>query len=337
MSRPALAAALLLAATSLTACAADDATGRTGAAETSGAYPVTVDNCGAEVTFERAPERLVLLKSASVPYLAELGALGSVTARAGQYPADYYDEDTLAALDDIPVLTDELDSSGHLLISPEVVVAQEPDLVLGQVDNLSREGLAELGIPLLEEPTLCGADDDPGFDDVRSQLALHGAVLDRREEAQAAIRRLDADLAAIEAEVGEGSGRTAAVLYPTVGGGTTYAYGTRSMAHPQLEAAGLTNVFADTDERVFEVTLEELLARDPDVLVLLHSEGEPGPVEQALTDLPGAERLTAVREGQVMTQLFNFTEPPSPLAVEGLARIVERFGPDGDPQDGGAS
>ncbi len=117
------------------------------------------------------------------------------------------------------------------------------------------------------------------------------------------------------------------MLYPTVGGGTTYAYGTGSMAHPQLEAAGFENVFGDVDERVFEVTLEELLGRDPDVLVLLHSEGEPGPVEDAITGLPGAEDLTAVRNGDVMTQLFNFTEPPSPLVFEGLARIVDRFGP----------
>ena len=28
------------------------------------------------------------------------------------------------------------------------------------------------------------------------------------------------------------------MLYPTVGGGPLYAYGTSSMAHPQLEAAG---------------------------------------------------------------------------------------------------
>jgi iron complex transport system substrate-binding protein len=153
-------------------------------------------------------------------------------------------------------------------------------------------------------------------------------VLDGRENrAEEAITDLQADLAEVEAEVGNGTGRTAAVLYPTVGGGTTYAYGTRSMAHPQLEAAGFENVFADVDERVFEVTLEELLGRDPDVLVLLHSEGEPGPVEDAVTRLPGAGELTAVRNGDVMTQLFNFTEPPSPLAFEGLERIVERFGP----------
>ncbi|GAA5115117.1 ABC transporter substrate-binding protein [Alloalcanivorax gelatiniphagus] len=326
MRPPVTVAASLLLATTLAACGAE-AGGTEPASTSTGSYPVTIENCGVDVTFERPPERLVLLKSSAVPFLHELGVMDRVTARAGAYPQDYYDEETLAELDDIPLLTDEMDSSGHLQISQEVVIGQEPDLVLGQVDNLSRETLDAVGIPLIEEPALCEtAAGRPAFDDVYDQLEVYGTVFGREAEADAAIAELQQDLAAIRSEVGRGSGRTAAVLYPTVGGGTTYAYGTGSMAHPQLEAAGLDNVFGDVDERVFEVTLEELLGRDPDVLVLLHSEGEPGPVEDALTSLPGAGELTAVRNGDVMTQLFNFTEPPSPLVIEGLERIVDRFG-----------
>lgn len=318
MSR--LAPLLLAAAAALATCGGADAPGSAGA--------VTVENCGAEVTFEDPPERVVLLKSSAVPFLHELGVMDRVTARAGQYLEEYYDEQTRSELADVPLLTDELDSSGHLQISEEVVIAQEPDLVLGEVDNLSRSTLDAVGIPLVEEPALCGAGvAEPGYDDVWDQLALYGRVFDRGDEAAAATARLREQLAAVAERVGTGSGRTAAVLYPTVGGGTTYAYGNRSMADPQLEAAGLENVFGDVDERVFEVTPEELLGRDPDVLVLLHSEGEPGPVEDAVTGLPGAEQLTAVRDGEVMTQLFNFTEPPTPLTVTGLERIVERFGP----------
>lgn len=321
---PSLAAVGLL-TVALAACGPTD--GREPASSTAAGYPVTVDNCGAEVSFEQPPERVVMLKSSSVPFLHELGVLDRVTARAGQYPPEYYDAATLAELDDIPLLTDELDSSGHLLISREVVIGEEPDLVLGEVDTASRSTLDAVGIPLIEEPALCAEGvADPGFDDVYSQLEVYGEVFGRQAEAREAIRALEQQLAEIESQVDDGAGRSAAVLYPTVGGGTTYAYGTRSMADPQLEAAGLDNVFGDVDERVFEVTFEELLGRDPDVLVLLHSEGDPADVEAAITDLPGAEELTAVRTGDVMVQLFNFTEPPTPLSIEGLARIAQRFG-----------
>jgi iron complex transport system substrate-binding protein len=290
----------------------------------SGSYPVTVQNCGADVTFDAEPERIVLLKSAAVPFLHELGVLDRVVARAGQYPQEYYDEETRAEIDAIPLLTDRTDTSGHLQISREVVVAQRPDLVLGEVDNLDRATLEAAGIPLLEEPALCDAGvPDVGFDDIAEQMRLYGTVFDQQEAAGTTATALQERVADLSVAP---SGRTAAVLYPTVGGGVTYAYGTSSMAHPQLEAAGFTNVFDDVSDRVFEVTREQLVARDPDVLVLLHSDGDPQAVSDAIATLPGAEQMTAVREGNLLPLLFNFTEPPTPLAVDGLERIVERFG-----------
>ena len=92
------------------------------------------------------------------------------------------------------------------------------------------------------------------------------------------------------------------------------------MAHPQLAAAGLQNVFGDSAERVFEVNPEELIARNPDVLILLHSDNA-GVIDE-VASLPGSEGLRALRNGDVLEQLFNFTEPPTPLAVDGLERIA---------------
>lgn len=317
--------ALLLVASLATACGTASDAAPTSQVE--GDYPLTVQNCGLDVTLEQAPERTVLLSSTPVPFLSALGVMDRVVSRAGAYPTDYYDETTQAEIDDIPLLTDKLDTSGHLQISKEVVISQEPDLVLGEADNLSRDTLDAVDVPLLVEPALCPEGlAEPGFDDVYAQMEFYGRVYGREDEAAAAVEELKTRTAAAEEKADVAAGRTAAVLYPTVGGGVTYAYGTRSMAQPQLEAAGFDNVFGDVDERVFEVTLEELLGRDPDVLILLYVDGEPSEVEGAITDLPGADKLTAVTEGAVMTQLFNFTEPPTPLSIDGLERIVERFG-----------
>ncbi|GAB6903022.1 ABC transporter substrate-binding protein [Kineosporia succinea] len=322
MRRPVIALSAVL----LVAACGGQSTTTSASSGGDGEYPLTVSNCGDDVTFTAAPQNVVLLKSASVPYLQALGVLGDVKARAGQYPADYYDDATNAELARIPLLTDKLDTTGHLQISKEVVISQEPDLVLGEVENLNRETLVTVGIPLLEEPGLCDNGlDDPGFDDVYDQMEMYGRVFGKTAEATAAVTELKARLAEVS-ENADGAGRTAAVLYPTVGGGVTYAYGRRSMAEPQLEAAGFTNVFGDVDERVFEVTLEKLIGLNPDVLILLYSDGDAQKVTESITQLPGAEKLTAVKNGDVMPQLFNFTEPPGPLAVTGLERIEERFG-----------
>src|SRR5690606_10611144 len=94
-------------------------------------------------------------------------------------------------------------------------------------------------------------------------------------------------------------------------------------ATPQLETLGARNVFADVDKRVFEVSMEGLLGRDPDVILLLHTEGTDEEIKQALLDIPGAEDLQAVKNDAVHVQLFNFTEPPTPLVLDGLERLAD--------------
>ena len=112
---------------------------------TTGGHPVTIENCGPEVGFDAAPERVVLLKSSSVPFLHELGVLDRVTARAGQYPAEYYDDETLAELEAVPLLTDELDSSGHLQIEREPIAVErmgDPNQVTGHKKSIGVEPIA---------------------------------------------------------------------------------------------------------------------------------------------------------------------------------------------------
>lgn len=100
---------------------------------------------------------------------------------------------------------------------------------------------------------------------------------------------------------------------------------TSQTSHPvTVDNCGLPVVF-DTPERVFEVSIEQLIARDPDVLILLY-QGSASGVRDEVANLPGSNALRALKQNQVMEQLFNFTEPPTPLSVTGLERIVERFG-----------
>lgn len=297
-------------------------------AETPAVGAVTVRNCGVDVTFDAPPARVALLESAPVTILHALGVLDRVVLRAGAFPAEYYDAETNAAIADIESLGEDVDESGHLRISQEVIIARKPDLVLGLPDGISRESLAEVGVNTLVQPVYCpDGVDATTFDDVYAQIETYGRIFDRTAAADALVAGLRARVTAVEQAAAGRPKRTAAVLYPTVGGGSGYAYGNRSMAHPQLAAAGFTNVFGDVDDRVFEVTTEQLVAADPDVLVLLHIDGSPADVKNAVVTMPGAESLRAVANDQIMVQLFNFTEPPTPLSMTGLERIAERFGP----------
>src|SRR5699024_12660579 len=94
----------------------------------------------------------------------------------------------------------------------------------------------------------------------------------RGAEAEALPSSRQARVAACSAPAAALRTGTAAVLYPSVGGGPLYTYGAGSMVTAQLEALDIENVFAGTPDRVFEISAEPLLDADPDVLVVLHQE-----------------------------------------------------------------
>ncbi|ANE04134.1 ABC transporter substrate-binding protein [Corynebacterium crudilactis] len=283
---------------------------------------IEVENCGNSYTFDQAPEHIALMKSAAVPTLDALGVLDQVVAKAGAFPQGYYDAELEKRVEKIPTLSDKIDASGHVLISKEIVVAANPDIVLGETDTINRASMAASNVPVLEEPVFCGAlTGDVSFDDVWSQISTYGTVFDRSTEADAYVAELQIRVADLEARVID-SDKTVAVLYPTIGGGVTYAYGRGSMANPVVEKAGLHNVFDTQSERIFEVTAEELIARNPDYIIVLHSDGDPADVVAEIGHLQGSAALSALQEGKVLPMLMNFAEPPTPLAVDGFEQVI---------------
>lgn len=322
-TRPVLAAGLALALTAaVTACSTTQAAD--GPSETSAAYPATVVNCSNEVTFDAPPDRVVVFRNEVIPVLSSLGVLDRVVGLVGQFHDEYFDAGTQRRLAETAVLSDEISQVGGGEVSIEEILAQEPDLVIGTSETVTREALLAQGIQVLENEESCeGSQATSTLDDIETLFQLYADVFDRQDEADAALTEIEDQIQAATARIEPGEERTAAMLYPTLGGGPAYTYGSGSMNHTLLELAGFTNAFADTPERTFEVSVEDLLARDPDVLILLHSGAEPAEVEAAVTSLPGAEGLTAVQNGDLVPLLFGFTSPASPITVEGLDLIVE--------------
>ncbi|WP_394216556.1 ABC transporter substrate-binding protein [Brachybacterium vulturis] len=304
-----------------TACTAAGDGAQEGGAGADAGFPLTLTDCDAEVVLPGAPERVVLLDSAPVTTLDGLGVLDRVVARAGSFPDGYYDAELTGRLAAIPMLSEDIDTTGHLQISQEVVIAQRPDLVLGLPDGVTREGMRAAGAEVLIPRSYCGGlEERASMEMLFEEISTYGAVFDRTAEAETLVSVLQERIDAAAA-LPHGA-RTAAVLYASAGGGPVYAYGAPSMATAQLDALGIENVFADTPQRVFESGAEPLLAADPDVLIVLH-EGTV-PEEELLAELLGDSRLDplrAVQDSAVLPLLFNFTEPASPLIVDGLERI----------------
>lgn len=306
-----LAAPAALAVAALAACsgAADDtAADATGTpAASAGAFePVTLDNCGTEVTVDSPPERVVAIKSTSIEMLLALGLEDRLVGTAfadGPVPDEY-----AAAYDAIPVLSDKVPGQEALLeVQPDFVYA-------GWESNFSDDGAGErsalqgLGIGTYVSPAACkeeGYMPDPLtfdglFDEIREVASVFG-VEDRAEEL---IEDQQAELDAVEAPAEE----TTALWYSS-GSDTPYVGAGIGAPQMMLDAAGLTNIFADVHDTWTSAGWEQVVAADPDVIVLVDATWNTAESKiEMLEQNPATSQLTAVKEQRYLTVPFPAAE-----------------------------
>ena len=304
-----------------------DTTAATTAAEDESALPFTFTNCGQEFTIDGPPERVMLMEAAAPSLLFAAGAIDRVVARIEDFPEEYYTPEEMEVLDAIPALQAEATSTGGVEVSLEAIIEYEPDIVIGyDTETITADALADVGIQLYVMPPFCENPPKPSFDSIVDEVRFYGQLFGTSAIADPAADELAATVAsAADAPVAEG--KTAAALYVSSDGSAIYAYSALGMVHPQMEALGMTNVFAELSERVPEVSIEEVIDRNPDVLVLLYDDTGLTPEEIAalVTELPGASSITAVADGAVYPLLFNYAEPPTPLVVKGLSVLSEQI------------
>ena len=307
--RPALTAAAVAGAILLASCAGTPAAGpaatATGEPSSAGYAPVTIDNCGTEVTFDAPPQRVVTIKSSTTETMLALGLADVLVGTAfadGPVPEQWADD-----VADVPVLSDKVPGQ-------EALLEAEPDLVYaGWESNLSADGagerpaLAALGIATYVSPAACkspGYQPDPlTFDDVFAEVREVGAVFGVPDAAERVVQEQQATLDAVEPVDG-----ATAVWWSS---GTDTPYVGAGIGAPQmvLEAAGLRNAFADVHDTWTSIGWEQVVAADPDVLVLVDSAWSSAQKKKDyLAAHPAASQLTAVREQRYVVVPFAATE-----------------------------
>jgi iron complex transport system substrate-binding protein len=280
------------------------------------------------VTVDATPERVVLLDSGGVTQLDAVGALDHVVATAGEYPTEYFDDEVNKRLKEIPALTSTQTSVGGVDISLESIIDAEPDLVIGyENETVTREALSRTGIPLYVLPAYCDELEQPSFQAVLDEVRLFGELFDEEAAATAAIRDLENRIEHATATPVVPDGTTGAALFVAGDGSAIYAYTSKQLVDVQMRELGIRNVFADLKDFVPEISAESLIEQNPDILILLYTDTSrsPADVEGIVRRLPGANALNAVRNNALYPLLLNFSQPASPLTVEGLQRLRDRL------------
>ena len=304
----------LVAAALLTACGGPPPAG----GPTDGG--TTARNCGIDVTVPGPPQRIYAAYQPAIEMVHALGVSDRVVGTA------FLDAAVLPEYADAQAATDYLPE----LPSREALLARSPDFVVSGYNGLfaatgsealgTRASLRDLGVQSWIFGPLCPSADgrsdeaiDPAsvtienvYTDVRDLGRLFG-VEDRAAEV---VADMQARIAAVQQRVAGASRPRVAVVAPQ-DDGTFRVAGGPDFVTRILEIAGADNAFADLQgRRNFPVGAEEIIARDPDVILTstccdgayTSADAEPD-AERIRTD-PAFAGLRAVREGRVHGFLF---------------------------------
>lgn len=260
------------------------------------------DDTGASVRLPAPASRIVSL----APHITEtLFAAGAGERIVGAVDYSDYPE----AAKKIPRI------GGYSRLDLEAVVALRPELAIGWVSGNSPahiEKLRAAGIPVfLVQPER--------IDDVAKNLERFGALAGTTEVAARAAADLRRQLAALRARYG--TRPKVRVFYQiwnqplmTIGGG--------QIISDVIALCGGENVFAGLKALAPQVTVEAVLAADPEVIVA-SGMGEARP--DWVDDWRKWPQLTAVRRGNLFFIPPDLLQRPTPRLLDGAARLCEQL------------
>ncbi len=277
-------------------------------------YPVTIENCGRKLTFEKAPERVVSLWQPQNELLLALGVRDHIVAFAGMYAP--LPDDLAAAAKGIPSLGESMDWP-----SKEVLLSQQPDLIVSELlegfafdpaqGRATEAELAADGIQVYSA-SACTIADYPNkrIETVYGDLENLGKIFGVADRAQALISDMKARQAEIVAKVADLP--TVRVAFYNGGEGPLNILSGGVWGDTITQANG-ENVFPND---VFQISVEEFAAAQPEVIIIGTYPGQEA--EASLAFLQKTfPNVPAVQNNRLY--------PVPTIETEATARIIDGF------------
>ncbi|MEU6485854.1 ABC transporter substrate-binding protein [Streptomyces sp. NPDC046887] len=239
----------------------------TDARQEGGAGRITFESCGQSVELDRVPQRVVITTDAIADTLDGLGVADRIVAktRGESAPAP----ELKARLAALPSLGSRNPSIEALVAAkPELLITDQVEKVSGKAGSPSIAELKKLGIATYVVGGGCAADlrsDTSGLDALDGDLRQLGTIFGVRARAQELTDELHGSLDDIRKKTAQAPkpkvaelSQVAGQLYVTSGG----------LSHDVLTRAGGTNVFADLPGQFAPVSPEQIVARNPQAIVI---------------------------------------------------------------------
>lgn len=297
-------------------------------------YPLTIkDNCGMDLTIDRAPQRAVSVNQGSTEILLSLGLADRMVGTSTW--TDAIRPNLAKANTKVPRLGDNA-------VSYERVLQEEPDIVtasfggsLNDEDPDRRKQYAKLGVPTYVAPSHCdGRTDESGdgprdhpleMDVIYQEITELAQIFDVPSRGEKLVADLKARMAKATANAPDND---VSVAYWFANTELPYMAGCCGSSGVISRTNGVENVFADTHTEWPQISWETVLDRDPTVIVLgdLRRKSQSGDkLEDKIRFLesnPVTKRLTAVRKKRYV--IMNGADMnPSIRTVDGTEKLAK--------------
>jgi ABC-type Fe3+-hydroxamate transport system substrate-binding protein len=261
------------------------------------------DEMGRRVVVPDHPHRIICLMPSVTDTVFALGAGDDVVAISDytKYPS--------AALKK-PSVGDLIKPSVETIVSlhPDLVIGYQPKGPLEVTDQLER-----IGIPIfLVSPH--------GIAGIMHSVETIGTALNRTEQADALVHSLQLRVDAVKART---KGLPAPRVFMPIWYDPITTIGKNAFITEVIEAAGGRSVTDDISAEWPQISMEVVLERAPEALVLVRG----GKMTlQVLQSRPGWDSLTAIQQHRVyyIDDRINFA---SPVAIDALEDLAKQFHP----------
>jgi iron complex transport system substrate-binding protein len=205
------------------------------------------------------------------------------------------------------------------LLNPnyEVILAAKPDLIIASTAGNDRGAimkLAGLGLPVYVAAPRT-------VEKILQSVEEIGRITDCPERGQQLAAQMKERLDNIKLRI---TGLPPVRAFFITWLDPLLAPGKNTFENDVLRLAGVVSITADIPQYYPRYSLEQILVKNPDVILTVKQEGNPIP---DFRKIAGWRDLRAVRQGKVYV-LTEYLQHPSPLFVDGVEELVKKLYPE---------
>lgn len=268
-------------------------------------FPMTVrDSVGNEVTIDSEPLRIISLAPSHTEALYALG-LGDRVVGVTEY-CNYP-----------PEAVDKPKVGEFSTVDLEQIVGLESDLVLATSIHA-----AEIAPALQDRGIVVFVADPQTVSGVMETILIIGQITGQEETADLLVTQMQKRIDAVQESI-EDAPRPK-VFWEL--GPELFTAGPGSFINDLIVLAGGENVAGDADTQWPQLSVEAIILKDPDVIIL--ADHNYGQTVEMVKERPGWEEINAVSENRIIELTDDdITSRPGPRVVEGLEFVARALHP----------